>query len=58
MYDFMVFGYFATAIGNAHFPPGDVFGTWLTGAAAISLAATLLAERAPDIRRSAPISAG
>ncbi|GAA0296330.1 MFS transporter [Sphingomonas oligophenolica] len=29
MYDFMVFGYFAAAIGNAYFPPGDAFGTLL-----------------------------
>ena len=25
MYDFMVFGYYATAIGNAFFPNGDPF---------------------------------
>ena len=29
MYDFMVFGYFAAAIGNAYFPAGDSFGTLL-----------------------------
>jgi MFS family permease len=29
MYDFMVFGYFAGAIGNAYFPPGDAFDTLL-----------------------------
>lgn len=29
MYDFMVFGYFAVAIGNAYFPAGDAFGTLL-----------------------------
>jgi MHS family citrate/tricarballylate:H+ symporter-like MFS transporter len=29
MYDFMVFGYFAGAIGTAYFPPGDSFGTLL-----------------------------
>jgi MFS family permease len=27
MYDFMVFGYFAAAIGKAYFPAGDEFGT-------------------------------
>ena len=29
MYDFMVFGYFAAAIGQAYFPAGDAFGTLL-----------------------------
>ena len=29
MYDFMVFGYFAGAIGTAYFPSGDAFGTLL-----------------------------
>ena len=29
MYDFMVFGYFAAAIGHAYFPAGDAFGTLL-----------------------------
>ncbi len=29
MYDFMVFGYFAAAIGQAYFPAGDEFGTLL-----------------------------
>jgi MFS family permease len=29
MYDFMVFGYFAAAIGRAYFPAGDDFGTLL-----------------------------
>lgn len=29
MYDFMVFGYFAAAIGQAYFPSGDAFGTLL-----------------------------
>ena len=29
MYDFMVFGYFAAAIGQAYFPTGDAFGTLL-----------------------------
>ena len=29
MYDFMVFGYFAVAIGNAYFPAGDSLGTLL-----------------------------
>jgi MFS family permease len=29
MYDFMVFGYFAAAIGQAYFPAGDQFGTLL-----------------------------
>src|ERR1700750_1529343 len=33
MYDFMVFGYFAAAIGAAYFPSGDAFSTLLTSLA-------------------------